>query len=191
MEEFILTVTLAAEVLLGASLIVTLRIPSLRVWPPPRRNSWQYLFTWGLTIVSFVGILILSILGWDSFVLDHWLRFPIGIGLIASSIVLVIWAIRALGLHASQGLGGRLIQQGPYQITRNPQYVADIGMLAGFAILANSTYAWLTCLLSMAWFILAPFTEEPWLRDEFGLDYDLYRERVPRFISFRRRKDAG
>lgn len=191
MEKFILTMTLAAEVLLGASLIVTLRIPSLRVWPPPRRNSWQYLFTWGLTIVSFVGILILSILGWDSFVLDHWLRFPIGIGLIASSIVLVIWAIRALGLHASQGLGGRLIQQGPYQITRNPQYVADIGMLAGFAILANSTYAWLTCLLSMAWFILAPFTEEPWLRDEFGLDYDLYRERVPRFISFRRRKDAG
>lgn len=191
MEEFILTVTLAAEVLLGASLIVTLRIPSLRVWPPPRRNSWQYLFTWGLTMVSFAGILILGILGWDSFVLDHWLRFPIGIGLIASSIVLVIWAIRALGLHASQGLGGRLIQQGPYQITRNPQYVADIGMLAGFAILANSTYAWLTCLLSMAWFILAPFTEEPWLRDEFGLDYDLYRERVPRFISFRRRKDAG
>ena len=71
------------------------------------------------------------------------------------------------------------------------QYVADIAMLAGFAIFANSTYTWITCLLGMVWFVLAPFTEEPWLRDQFGIEYDLYMKRVPRFLSFKGQGDPG
>ena len=86
---------------------------------------------------------------------------------------------------------GWLVKDGPYRFTRNPQYVADIGMLAGFAVLSNSFYAWITCLLGMIWFVLAPFTEEPWLRDQFGIEYDLYMKRVPRFLSFKRQGDAG
>ena len=77
------------------------------------------------------------------------------------------------------------MEEGPYRFTRNPQYVADIGMLAGFAILTNSTYAWITCLLGIVWFVLAPFTEEPWLRDQFGVEYDSYIKRVPRFLSLK------
>ena len=182
MKELILTITIMAETFLVASLIVTLVNPSLRVWPPPRRNSWEYFFTWGLTIGSWAGILTLGILDWNSFLLDHWLRFPIGIGLIASSLILVIWAIKTLGFQASQGLGGTFVQQGPYQIIRNPQYLANIIMLGGFWILTNSVYAWFTCFLGMVWFLVAPFTEEPWLQKEFGPDYNLYMEKVPRWI---------
>ena len=191
MEASILLATLVAQLLLGGSLVLTLLVPRVRIWPPPRRRSWQYVYTWALTLISFAGILVLGILDWNSFVLEHCLRVPIGFGLIISSIVLVIWAVRTLGLHASQGLEGTLVEDGPYRITRNPQYVADIGMLAGFAILANSTYAWITCLLGMVWFVLAPFTEEPWLRDQFGIEYDLYMKSVPRFLSFKRQGDAG
>jgi len=183
MKAIILTITLVAEVFLGGSLIVTLRMPRFRVWPPPNKRSWQYVYTWGLTLISFAGILALGILDWNSFVLRHWLRFPIGIAIIASSLALFMWAIRTLGLHATQGLGGRLVLQGPYQFTRNPQYVADIALLAGFAILSNSTLALPTCLLGMIWFVLAPFTEEPWLRERFGADYDAYMRKVPRFLS--------
>jgi len=43
----------------------------------------------------------------------------------------------------------------------------------------------------MVWFVLAPFTEEPWLRDKFGAEYDSYMKRVPRFLSFRGQGDAG
>jgi protein-S-isoprenylcysteine O-methyltransferase Ste14 len=191
METSILLATLVAELLLGGSLVLTLRLPRIRIWPPPRRRSWQYVYTWGLTLVSFAGILALGVLDWNSFVLEHCLRVPIGLGLIVSSIVLAIWAIRTLGLHASQGLGGRLVESGPYSFTRNPQYLADIGMLAGFAVLANSVYLWITCLLGMVWFVLAPFTEEPWLRDRFGEEYDFYMKRVPRFLSFGGQDDAG
>lgn len=191
MEASVLLATLIAQLLLGGSLVLTLVVPRIRIWPPPRRRSWQYVYTWGLTLVSFAGILVLGFLGWNSFVLEHCLRVPIGFGLIVGSIVLVVWAVRTLGLHASQGLGGTLMERGPYRISRNPQYVADIAMLAGFAILANSTYAWITCLIGMVWFVLAPFTEEPWLRDQFGIEYDLYMKRVPRFLSFKRQGDAG
>ena len=191
MEAAILYATIGAQLLLGGSLVLTLLVPRIRVWPPPKRRSWQYVYTWGLTLISFGGVLALGFLGWNSFVLEHCLRVPIGFGLIVSSIVLVVWAVRTLGLYASQGLGGTLVDNGPYGFTRNPQYVADIAMLAGFAVLANSTYAWITCLLGMAWFVLAPFTEEPWLRDQFGIEYDLYMKRVPRFLSFKRQGGAG
>ncbi len=191
MEANILLATLVAQLLLGGSLVLTLLVPWVRIWPPPRRRSWQYIYTWGLTLISFAGILALGFLGWNSFVLEHCLRVPIGFGLIVGSIVLVVWAVRTLGLHASQGLGGTLVEDGPYRFTRNPQYVADIAMLAGFAIFANSTYAWITCLLGMVWFVLAPFTEEPWLRAQFGIKYDLYVKRVPRFLSFKGQGDPG
>ncbi len=188
MVTYILVATLVAQALLGSSLIATLLMPGFRVWPPPRRRSWQYGFTWGLTFISFAGILVLGILDWDSFSFDHWLRFPIGIALIAFSLYLVLWAIRTLGAHASQGLGGGLIREGPYQWTRNPQYVADIMMLAGFAVLSNSVLALVTGSIGAAWFVLAPFTEEPWLRDQFGEEYEQYMNHVPRFVSILRRK---
>ena len=43
----------------------------------------------------------------------------------------------------------------------------------------------------VVWFVLAPLTEEPWLRDRFGVKYDLYMNRVPRFLSFRGQDDTG
>ena len=125
------------------------------------------------------------VLDWNSFQLSPWLRFSVGVPIIGLSLLLAVWAIRTLGVHASQGLGGKLVQQGPYQFTRNPQYVADAFMLAGFAILSGSGLVLVTCLLGMIWFILAPFTEEPWLRTSFGPDseYDAYLKQVPRFLS--------
>ena len=36
--------------------------PRFRDWPPPDRKSWQYIFTWGSTIVSSGGVFILGIL---------------------------------------------------------------------------------------------------------------------------------
>ncbi|MDH3622522.1 MAG: hypothetical protein OES69_13780 [Myxococcales bacterium] len=38
----------------------------------------------------------------------------------------------------------------------------------------------------MAWFALTPFTEEPWLRKQYGEAYDAYCQRVPRFLGRRR-----
>lgn len=182
LKETVFIAALVAGTFLVGSLVVTLLMPGLRIWPPPRRTSWQYVFTWGLTGVLFASIVALGILDWNSLGLSHWLRFAVGVPIIAASTGLVLWAVHTLGVHASQGLGGTFVRQGPYRFTRNPQYVADIAMLSGFALLSGSMLVIPVCLLGIAWFALAPFTEEPWLRTRHGPEYDEYIKLVPRFL---------
>jgi protein-S-isoprenylcysteine O-methyltransferase Ste14 len=176
-------VTLVAELVLGALLIVSWVDPSRRVWPPPGRDSWQYRLVWLLTDVTAVGLIAMGILDWNTFGLDHWLRLPIGAGLGLAGLALALWGIRTLGIHRTSGLKDALVQAGPYQFTRNPQYVGDIGLLLGWAILCNSLLTWIVSVLAAAWFALAPFTEEPWLREQYGQAYDTYRRRVSRYLG--------
>ena len=77
-----------------------------------------------------------------------------------------------------------LVTSGVYRFTRNPQYLGDIALVAGYAILCNSQFVYITGLIGILWFLLAPFTEEPWLRREYGEAYERYASRVPRFITF-------
>ncbi len=108
-----------------------------------------------------------------------------------AGIGLVYWGVRTLGIHASQGLGGELVREGPYRYTRNPQYVGEMSFITGYIILSNSLLVLITAMLGIIWFLLAPFTEEPWLREQFGIAYEDYVSNVPRFLSVIRRKDVG
>jgi protein-S-isoprenylcysteine O-methyltransferase Ste14 len=175
--------TLAAELLLGALLIVSWTDPSRRVWPPPGRHSWQYRVVWLLTDVAAVGILAVGILDWNTFAIDHWLRLPIGGGLALAGLGLALWGVRTLGIHRTSGLKEALVEARPYRFTRNPQYVGDIVLLLGWAILCNSLRTWIVSAMAAAWFAMAPFTEEPWLRKQYGEAYDSYRSRAPRFLG--------
>jgi protein-S-isoprenylcysteine O-methyltransferase Ste14 len=183
MLGLVFVVTLTAGLLLGALLIVSWTDPSRRVWPPPGRDSWQYRLVWGLTDVAAVGIVAVGILDWNTFGLDHWLRLPFGGGLVLAGLALALWGVRTLGIHRTLGLREEVIHAGPYRFTRNPQYVGDIALLLGWAILCNSLLTWIVSAVGAAWFALAPFTEEPWLREQYGEAYDAYRRRIPRFLG--------
>jgi len=183
MLDFAFTLTVAAEALLGAGLVVTLMRPAARVWPPPARDSWQYRFVWGLTAASALGVAVVGWLDWNSFLLGHWPRLPLGALLAVAGTLFALWGIRTLGVHATSGLHDALVESGPYRYSRNPQYVGDIALLLGWAIACNSLRTWVVCLLGIAWFGLAPFTEEPWVRAHYGAAYDAYRRRVPRFLG--------
>ena len=176
-------------VLLG-TLILTIIFPKFHAWPPPSRGSWQYLWTWGLTTISFFGVFALGILDWNTYLFNHWVRIPIGCLLLFSGLALIFWGVRTLGLHQTQGLVGELITDGPYKFTRNPQYLGDIAIIVGYAILCNSLFVYITGLLGILWFVLAPYAEEPWLRHKYGQAYERYTSRVPRFLTFRRAKDT-
>jgi protein-S-isoprenylcysteine O-methyltransferase Ste14 len=101
-----------------------------------------------------------------------------------------MWGIRTLSWHASLGLEAELVRGGPYRFTRNPQYVGDMALLAGFGLACNSLATWALCALGIACFAMAPFVEEPWLRREYGEPYERYRRRVPRFLGLPRRSDG-
>lgn len=177
------------EGVLGLSLILTILSPKIRVWPPPGVDSWQYRFTWGSTIASAIGVFVVGILDWGSLDLDHWGWKIAGGVLIVAGSALALWAIRTLTIRTTLGLTGALTLDGPYRYTRNPQYVGDIMLAMGYVLISNSWMALVTGLLGSAWFVLAPFTEEPWLRERYGAAYERYVAQIPRFIGIPRISD--
>jgi len=62
MLDVIFVATLIAEVLLGGCVVVSLVRPTLRIWPPPGRDSWQYRLVWTLTGLCAVGLAAVGVL---------------------------------------------------------------------------------------------------------------------------------
>ena len=174
---------------LDASLILSIASSFARVWPPPRRSSWQYWFTWSLFSLGVVGILGLGVLDWNGLALPAWLRIGLGLGPMGLGIAFGAWAVRVLGVRATQGLGGELATSGPYRYSRNPQYVGNVALLLGYGVLAASGPTLIAAALLALWFLLAPFAEEPWLREQIGPSYDEYLRSVPRFLGLSRGHD--
>ncbi len=187
MLALVFIATLLCELLLGASLVLSVLAPRHRVWPPPGRGSWQYVLVWCLTIAAVIGFVAAGALDWNSFIFSSSIRLPVGISLVAAGLALSVWAVGTLGVRETQGLAGRFTSQGPYRFSRNPQYVGDIAVTAGLAVVFNSGLAWILAAVGVILFAVLPLTEEPWLRDQYGSSYEEYASSVPRFISLRRK----
>jgi len=104
------------------------------------------------------------------------------------SVGLVLMAIAIVGrTWCSLYIGGRkkqiIVEEGPYSICRNPLYVFSfIGAAGAGAQFGSVTTAILVCAITVAVFAIVTHKEEQFLRDKFGLIYEAYCERVPRFI---------
>jgi protein-S-isoprenylcysteine O-methyltransferase Ste14 len=190
MRELLLA-TLALQAALALSLAVTLVRPTVRVWPPPSPLSWQFYFTWVGTWLHLSGTFLLGVLAWGSVGFPGWVRFGVGAPVLAVGMGSAFWGFHALSTRASLGLGGRLVRGGPYRYSRNPQYVSSFAILAGWGLVSASSPALWACLGATVWYFLAPFVEEPWLRAQFGAEYEAYEREVPRFIGLRRRNAAA
>ncbi|KKK46042.1 MAG: hypothetical protein Lokiarch_04900 [Candidatus Lokiarchaeum sp. GC14_75] len=175
-------ITVFANILIIGGLIITIIKPKYRIWPPPSKNSWQFWTVWIFSIISYLGIILLSILDWNNFVLSHWSRYPIGFIFIIIGFIIAIWGVKTLSVHSSLGLKGTLVTQGIYKYSRNPQYLGDILLFIGIIIISNSLLTFITGSLGILWNILTPFTEEPWLKKQFKEEYDEYCKKVRRFI---------
>lgn len=103
----------------------------------------------------------------------------VGIFLLAICIVGRTWCSFYIG-----GLKNRsLIDTGPYSITRNPLYVFSvIGAVGVGAQLGSAVMALVAGVLVWAVFYILIFSEERHLRGQFGVAYEEYLARVPRFL---------
>jgi len=176
-------VVLISEVLLGGSLGWSAFFPDRRLWPPKGLKSFGFWWIWALTLVSLIGTIVVAVLDWNSFVLNHWSRYVLGGLLFGGGAAFALWGVSSLSLRTASGLKGELVTQGAYRYSRNPQYFGDFGVLLGLAVISNSTLAAVLCLLGIVCFAIAPFAEEPWLLQQYGEDYRAYTQRVPRFIG--------
>jgi len=179
-------IVLATVLLNSATVVLSIVRPDMRVWPPPRRDSWQFFYNGVMSLAGLLGVVVLGIIDWNSFALHHWARFLVG-GLLTACGFFALWGYLTLGVHASQGLGSDLVTTGPYRYSRNPQYVGAIPAVLGYALVCNSIRALITGLLVSGWFVLVPFAEEPWCREHLGAAYEEYSRKVPRFFGRRAR----
>ena len=180
---FLVILVLAAGFSLG--IVIHLFKPKLNIWPPPGQDSWQFWYTWMLYTLGAIGFPAIAILDWGSMKLDHWSFYLLGFGCLLIGMPLGEWSVRTLEVHQTLGLKGILLTKGPYRLSRNPQYVAVILIYAGIVLITTSNMGLIIGAIMGLWFLLAPFSEEPWLEGQFGEQYQEYRKNVPRFIGWR------
>jgi len=75
-----------------------------------------------------------------------------------------------------------LLQSGPYRLSRNPMYVAELAMWTGWALLLeNPVVAAATALLAVG-MRHAVTVEEAAIAARFGKDWNKYATRTPRWL---------
>ena len=156
--------------------------PGRRIWPPPGRASWQYALSWA-AFFAVVGMnACLLVLDWNSWHFGGPVRFVLGVPLALLGALLALWGVVTLGLRNSSGVRDGLFSSGPYRFTRNPQYLGDSVLFLGLSVVANSEFLWVTHALLALVFLITPLSEEVWLREQYGEDYERYRRDTPRFL---------
>ena len=156
--------------------------PKKRIWPPPKKASWQYFLTWLLFYMIFILNFVLLLLDWNNWIFTEHIRFFIAVPLIFLGVLLFLWGIITLGTKNTSGIKDRFINKGPYLYTRNPQYLGDSILFLGIIILSNSLYTLITHVLLILLFLITPWAEEPWLEEQYNEFYQEYKKVVPRFI---------
>ena len=118
-----------------------------------------------------------------------WLIFSLpvlGIGSLA-----LLWCVRDFyvsgrGTLAPWDPPKHLVVVGLYHFVRNPMYVAVLTILVGWSLLYRS---WLLTMYAAVVAILfhsrVVLSEEPWLKRQFGREWEGYAARVPRWFPTR------
>lgn len=179
--QALLHANLAANALLLAGAVWCIAFPDRRLYPMTSRTGWYYAM-WALFGLVFVSNPVFVVLDWNTGLLTSGLRFWLAGPLVLLGAGLVCWGMATLGARRTSGLAETLIAEGPYLLSRNPQYVGDFLLFLGVAVFANSAAVAVTHLLTALVLLVAPFAEEPWLEGEYGEAYVAYRATAPRYL---------
>lgn len=180
---FTLTVALFCEVALIAMLVWSILVPHRRLWPPKQVSWMTQLLVWTPTVAVFGSAVFLGLTQRNALDWPHWLRWTFGLPLILAGNAVVWPAALGIGLDATSGAEAKLKTDGFYRWSRNPQYLADMGILIGWAILSASPSAWIIAIGGVVAFALAPFAEEPWLKEGYEEPFRRYCTHTPRFFG--------
>jgi protein-S-isoprenylcysteine O-methyltransferase Ste14 len=119
--------------------------------------------------------------------LTHRRVHPAGLPLLVSGYALYRLAgayrlPRAGGPPGMTGMPVRLVEDGPYRITRNPMYTGHLVFLTGLVVTTRSPWSAAVLVAHLPWFRARVRRDEQRLRDQFGPAYEDYCERVPRWL---------
>jgi len=110
----------------------------------------------------------------------------VGIGMVAIAVVVRFWSVVHMGPEARMRTANvsKLIYTGPYELTRNPMYLANIVLMAGFGVAAGGPMPGVGLGVAMVaiYNVIVRF-EEDFLERRLGEIYRSYRNRVPRWLG--------
>jgi protein-S-isoprenylcysteine O-methyltransferase Ste14 len=181
-KESIFLADVVINDLLLFGVIWSIAFPEKRIWPVPKKWSWQYSTTWAFFYVAFILNALLIVLDWNTWIIPCEARFLIGVPLLVIGALLVTWGVTTLGIKNTYGLKDGFVLTGPYRYTRNPQYLGDVILFIGISLISNSLYVAVVHLLMILVFLFTPFTEEVWLEERYGKEYRNYKSNTARFL---------
>lgn len=182
MQSVLVLIGLAIAAATLAAILWSITYPERRLWPPKRYTKATPILVWVPTFTLFGILIFLGLINRGSLPIPTWLRFGVGIPLIIAGNVIVWSEVAQFGIAQTGGAKGSLRTGGMYRYSRNPQYVADIAIVAGWIVLSASAGAAFVGFAGMVVLIAAPFAEEPWLKGQHGSVYDEYKAKVGRFL---------
>ena len=93
------------------------------------------------------------------------------------------FALEGLGTPAPIAPPQNLVVTGLYRYVRNPIYIALVAVIFGQALLFGDwRLLWYGGLLWLFFHVWVVMIEEPPLRQTFGMEYEIFRSNVPRWI---------
>jgi protein-S-isoprenylcysteine O-methyltransferase Ste14 len=175
---------------ISVSVILLLSVFSIRsehfqFFPPESKNTWQYKLFWLLFRSMFLGTIFLSVADFGSLqFVDATFRFGLGLPLLVLGFSAAFYLSVILGWKNAHGQQQGLVTSGWYRWSRNPIYVVSIIGMVGWGLLVDSLCVDILLALWGILYLLAPFAEEPWLEQKYGVEYSNYKAQVPRFVGF-------
>lgn len=134
---------------------------------------------------SYAGVpLVLLALFFGRAGIEEWIA---GLGLIVIGELLRIASVAYTGptTRSRRIQAPELVTRGPYRYTRNPIYLGNFFLGAGFLMVLSGTLLWLWLLyIVLFWleYTLIVQAEEAYLEQQFGEVYRKYRRETPRFV---------
>lgn len=116
-----------------------------------------------------------------------WLRVLLGIYFVTAGLLLEYRGVQSLGLdrvlffYTVFPEKGELVERGLYRFLRHPLYAAMTHLCCGIALLTGTWPGLLCAVIFTAKLFLWSKVEEKELIGRFGVDYQLYRQKVPAF----------
>jgi len=110
----------------------------------------------------------------------------VGLGMLYLGALVRIWAVGHMGATARvrEPVVRKLIYTGPYELSRNPLYLANIGMLTGLGLATHGPYgAGMVLFTASVFYGFIVRYEEDFLHRKLGEIYRSYRNRVPRWMG--------
>jgi protein-S-isoprenylcysteine O-methyltransferase Ste14 len=156
----------------------------------PDRAQWP-LLAGGLLAILFLAIARAL---FPAFRVRLWEEnLAIGWSMVAVSAIGYAWCWWArvhLGNLWSAGVsrkeGHRVVDTGPYGIVRHPIYTGAMLAVFAFATAFGRPFDFLVALVFTVFFICKARVEERFLREELGVAYDAFRQRVPMLLPLLR-----